>query len=556
MARPCASLKEINESKELWKIAVRIHHKWTVLSKTKEHFEMILVDKEGTDIHCRVPSALKHTYDSVLTVKNTYTISNFQVTLNDLMFKPSQHKYILTFTGGTSVSDKNKHDIPQKPLIFTPFGDILTSKGNRDVLIDIIGIVVEIGYTQIHNSNKKQQINLVLKDLGNNILNCTLWESYAVQFHDFYSSRKDFTIPTVIVLQFARVKEEGKYPLCVSNTFNVTKLHINDDLPEIQNFLKSIPKLPMGEISSEGIGAISQHSQTSGTTHLSPYDKFMYKAILLPLREIVNLKSVTQCITVAKTTRLKAAPGGWYYKACHACTMVAKGNQPPYVCGKGHQTETEIYRYKILIDVVHEGCETTFVLWDRECLQLLEITSAQMRSTLLEAGISDPLEFPLALDALVGLDLAFKVKWQPSWNNATVVSIYEDKAVIKELEKLMPQPLAPSPSPATPKKLQITESVNDALPIDDWNVVDEQDVTSDQIMLTPTPSATSKTDAPGISTEHSPLPATPSVASKRFAPQGSFDLTLANGLCDEQGSTTKLKKIIKLENSPQKNIQP
>ncbi|XP_058727171.1 uncharacterized protein LOC131598606 [Vicia villosa] len=196
MARPCAKLKEINESKELWKIAVRIHHKWTVLSKTKEHFELILVDKEGTDIHCRVPSALKHTYDYVLTVNNTYTISNFQVTLNDLMFKPSHHKYILTFTGGTSVSDKNKHDIPQKPLIFTPFGDILTNKGNRDVLNDITGIVVEIGYTQMHNSNKKQQINLVLKDLGNNILNC-------------------------------------KYPLFVSNTFSVTKLHINDDLPKI-----------------------------------------------------------------------------------------------------------------------------------------------------------------------------------------------------------------------------------------------------------------------------------------------------------------------------------
>ncbi|XP_058784404.1 uncharacterized protein LOC131659197 [Vicia villosa] len=461
MARPSANLKEINESKELWKIAVRIHHKWTVLSKTREHFELILVDKEGTDILYRVPSALKQTYDSILTVNNTYTISNFQVTLNDLMFKPSQHKYTLTFTGGTSVSDKNKHDIPQKTLIFTPFGDILTGKGNRDVLIDIIGIVVEIGYTQIHNSNKKQQINLVLKDLGNNTLNCTLWGSFAVQFHDFNSSRKDFTIPTENV----------------SNTFNITKLHINDHLPEIHNFLKSIPKLPMGEISSERMGAISQHSQPSGTTHLSPYENFMYKATLLPLRDII-----TQCITVEKTSRLKVVPGGWHYKACDACTMVAKGiNHHMFVAKDTVQrlkfTGNTPYKCKILIDVVHEGCETTFVLWDRECLQLLKLTSAQMRNTMLEAGISDPLEFPLALDALVELDLAFKVKWQPSWNNTTVVSIYKDKTVIKDLENSMPKPLAPSTSSATPKKLQITESVNDALPIDDWNMVNDVDVT-------------------------------------------------------------------------------
>ncbi|XP_058736051.1 uncharacterized protein LOC131608135 isoform X3 [Vicia villosa] len=551
-------------------------------SKNKEHFDLILVDKEGTDIHCRVPTALKQTFDSVLTVNNTYTISNFQVMLNDLMFKPSQHKYMLTFTGGTSVSDKNKHDIPQKPLIFTPFCDILAGKGKNDVLIDIIGIVVEIGYSQIHNSTKKQQVNLVLKDLGNNILNCTLWESYAVQFHDFNTTRKDFTGPTVIILQFARVKEEGKYPLCVSNTFNVTKLHINDDLPEIQDFLKSIQKLPLGEIGSQSMTALSQQSQTSGSIQLSPLDKFMYKAMVIPLSDVVKLKDETQCITIAETLRIKAAPGGWFYRACHACPRVAKGNQPPYVCGKGHGTETEIYRYKILIDVVHNGCETTFVLWDRECLQLLKVTSAQMRATMLEAGITDPLEFPLALDGLVGLKLVFKVKWQPSWNNATVVSIYDDKAAFKQLEDSMDQALAPSlssptpnkmqapslssPTPnkmqvpslssPTPNKMEIVETVTESLPIDDWNMVDQDiDVTSNQIMLTPAPSATSKNDASQLSTDNSPMPTTPAATAKRIAPQVSSDDTLATAFCEEQGSSTKLKKIIKLEKNSQDNLQ-
>ncbi|XP_058745029.1 uncharacterized protein LOC131617851 isoform X4 [Vicia villosa] len=82
-------------------------------------------------------------------------------------------------------------------------------KPGRNSLKDVIGMVVEIRYTHIHNSSKKQQINLVLKDLGNNILNCTLWENYDVQFHDFSSSRKDFKSPTVVVLQFAKIKEEG-----------------------------------------------------------------------------------------------------------------------------------------------------------------------------------------------------------------------------------------------------------------------------------------------------------------------------------------------------------
>lgn len=46
MTRPFELVKDINDSKELWKIVVRIHHKWIVVSKNKEHFQMIVVDKE------------------------------------------------------------------------------------------------------------------------------------------------------------------------------------------------------------------------------------------------------------------------------------------------------------------------------------------------------------------------------------------------------------------------------------------------------------------------------------------------------------------------------
>ncbi|XP_058733797.1 uncharacterized protein LOC131605463 [Vicia villosa] len=219
MARLFEQVKDINDSKELWKIAVRIHHKWTVVSKNKEHFEMILCDKEGCDIQCRVPTVYKQAFDSVLMVNSTYTISNFQVSLNDLLFKPTEHKFLLTFTGGTSVTDIKKHDIPPKPLNFTRFADILTGKWKKDVLIDVIGMVSEISYTQIQAGNKKQHINLVLKDLCNNILNCTLWEGYAMQFHEFHKQSKDLSSPTVIVLQFAKVKEEGLLSL-LSNMYS------------------------------------------------------------------------------------------------------------------------------------------------------------------------------------------------------------------------------------------------------------------------------------------------------------------------------------------------
>lgn len=45
MARPFENFKDINDTKEFWKIVVKVHHKWNVISNTKEHFKMIVVDK-------------------------------------------------------------------------------------------------------------------------------------------------------------------------------------------------------------------------------------------------------------------------------------------------------------------------------------------------------------------------------------------------------------------------------------------------------------------------------------------------------------------------------
>ncbi|XP_058784084.1 uncharacterized protein LOC131658852 [Vicia villosa] len=312
MARPFEELKHVNDSKELWKIVVRIHQKWTVVMKNKEHFEMILCDKEGCDIQCRVPTMYKQAFDSVLMVNSTYTISNFQT---------------------------------------------------------------------------------------------------------------------------------------------------------------------------------------------------------------------TQCVTVGKIKQLKAAQGGWYYLACHACPKFAKGDQPPYVCGAGHATETEILRYRILIDVINDGCHATFVLWDRECTELLEVTAAQMRNTLLEAGVTNPLEYPVALDRLVGLKLGFKVKWQPDWDNGTVVSIYRDEAVMLKLLHSFGQETAPSPSREAPVIKQLDESVDEAIPIEDWTVVGDIEITSDL----------------------NSQPVTPTSATKRIAPPISTEDAATSEIQQGDHSSTKLKKIIKME---------
>lgn len=118
-------------------------------------------------------------------------------------------------------------------------------------------------------------------------------------------------------------------------------------------------------------------------------------------------------------------------------------------------------RYKIEIEVVQNGAHGNFVFWDHEVSQLLQKSTAQLRATMPEvtdnynffalsyflfilnmawfilcqqAGIIDPLEFPLAPDSMLGLKFAFKVKWQPCWGSSSVVQLLRYKELIKHLE--------------------------------------------------------------------------------------------------------------------------
>ncbi|CAK8533328.1 unnamed protein product [Lathyrus sativus] len=148
MARLFEMMNDITDRKDLWKLAVKIHHKWKVITTTKEHFEMVVIDKQGHDIHVVVPTIFRQTFDSALSVNVTCTMSNFQVQLNDLIFKPTSHKYLLKFTGGIRIRDTGKHDIPNKVINLTPYADIVAGKWPKNLLIDVIGVVDKIRYSR------------------------------------------------------------------------------------------------------------------------------------------------------------------------------------------------------------------------------------------------------------------------------------------------------------------------------------------------------------------------------------------------------------------------
>ncbi|XP_058762781.1 uncharacterized protein LOC131636142 isoform X2 [Vicia villosa] len=77
MARSFELVKDINDTKEIWKVAVRVHHKWIVVSKNKEHFEMLLCDKENSELKKpKMNSMVSGTLSSFNDIKLVSSASN------------------------------------------------------------------------------------------------------------------------------------------------------------------------------------------------------------------------------------------------------------------------------------------------------------------------------------------------------------------------------------------------------------------------------------------------------------------------------------------------
>ncbi|CAI8599226.1 unnamed protein product [Vicia faba] len=140
MVRPFDNIGDINERKELWKFDVIIHRKWKVTTTNKEYFELVIIDKHCHDIQVVVPTLFRKSFDSVLLVNSNYTMSNFQVVPNELLFKPTNHKYILKFISGTTIANIDKHEILEKMTTLTPFADIISGKWQKSLLTSTIPI--------------------------------------------------------------------------------------------------------------------------------------------------------------------------------------------------------------------------------------------------------------------------------------------------------------------------------------------------------------------------------------------------------------------------------
>ncbi|KAE9608423.1 putative nucleic acid-binding protein [Lupinus albus] len=133
---PFDMIKDLNDTKHIWEIAVRITDMWYVQLPPKSgHLEIILLDFEGDKIHVSVRNDEFNEWREHLVEYHTYVMYNFNVMPNYLQFKACDHLYRMQFTAGTTIKKIDFPDILNKKYDFKKIGDILADNIHNDFLI-------------------------------------------------------------------------------------------------------------------------------------------------------------------------------------------------------------------------------------------------------------------------------------------------------------------------------------------------------------------------------------------------------------------------------------
>ncbi|KAL5163058.1 Replication protein A DNA-binding subunit B [Glycine soja] len=445
MARIPDKIKSIDGSRETLKLAVRITDLWFVGTPNKfEQAEMVIVDSEGDQIHAVCKADHLKSWKADLKENSTYVMHNFKVVKNDGQFRVCEHEYKLAFIGVTIVREVDLHELPFKEFRFVEFGNVVAGNFVVGLLVgepshnlcfhfdhnffsffndlflfsDIIGVVDQVLFQ--HVSSKNTRVVFRMKDLSGEVLSCTLWENYCMQFLAYLNERGNDG-PIVIILTHARIKDaQGSYLASVSNSFKASKLLINEPILEIQEFrerlldlgVKVSPVLPPGDQGS---------SQLSRGSQLSSKDAFLSKVEAKTIYEINGISEDVVCVTVGTISKIVMNNHSWCYPACVQCHRKTDIQTGPFTCGCGKNNDQPVLRYRVEVMVSQNNDSSKFLLWDRECAELIGQTVDEVNRVKIEDGDVDLNASPQALDRLLGYVLAFKVRIQSKFRNVVVL---------------------------------------------------------------------------------------------------------------------------------------
>ncbi|KAL5664171.1 hypothetical protein ACJX0J_024279, partial [Zea mays] len=233
------NLQELDPKSTNAAIRVRIIRKWEFRGATNDgplrHVNLILADEQGTAIHAEIQAALVADKGSLIQIDKVYELKRFRVAPSRNYYKPVDNSMMIQFTLYTQAKlvQDPPPTFPRYAYKLTSFENIGNNVDNKTYLIDVLGILTEIGslhHVGYNNSNIIRDI--FLKDINNTSTKVTLWGHQASSFSVDNNCDENDNKP-VVVLFVGCLAKRFKGEAYLSATAACT-WYFNPDIPEAQ----------------------------------------------------------------------------------------------------------------------------------------------------------------------------------------------------------------------------------------------------------------------------------------------------------------------------------
>nr|GMD58850.1 replication factor A protein 1-like [Ipomoea batatas] len=223
-------------------------------------------------------------------------------------------------------------------------------------------------------------------------LKCTIWDEHVAAIHQFYNI--DVKQPIIVAIQLCRAKiVNGE--VRITSSYDATKLWINHSFAEFAEF--------RSKLAAEN----SPHRSITTTTVLSDStglgDLQSGSITITTLSDLLMKEEDGDYYVPAQIVGIEGSrKGDWYYTSCmsQGCNKkLSEGDQGLLICGKCKKKwDQGCVRYKVVVRVVDKRDDAPFLLWDRECADLVGVPA----SLLFEKYLKEDIDIPPELESLIG----------------------------------------------------------------------------------------------------------------------------------------------------------
>ncbi|KAL6530052.1 hypothetical protein OROMI_028697 [Orobanche minor] len=409
-------------------ITVKILRLWISTDQQKKpvSIEAILMDSEGSKIPAYVKRGLVSNFKKQLIEGETVSLANFGVEDNN------QSKWTkarvqcpvkLIFNYITKVI-KCKPDmwIQSNGLELVPFDDIPSFNG--EYFIDIIGRIIRIGSIIYVDKAHARKLDIEIEDERNTSLKVVLWESYADKLLEIAPTNEKLENGLTMALQFAH-KSIWQEELRVQTTMHATKMLINGDLPEFEDF--NMKKKMSGSDSVSRSITLRSDIRTLKSEEWLNMDKHMTNSQIKRARGPIFSLSSSSTSEIHGTTM----------RARIARQRLATNRLEKYAPARSADLKLRLlFRLKVLARGSKSNDDITVVLFEDMVANLIGKSAATVLASLIEDGDEEalPMDFQPILfkDYLIRIKVSREYNIVKGYNDYSVEHLTADERIIGE----------------------------------------------------------------------------------------------------------------------------